>query len=153
MEDPLPNASCRVWRGTVLRVCESVILSRLFKLVSYVSRMNVSLEYIVCNRICRGQVKTTLKLPSIKKSWNFDKTSIRNAPFEQPLEGAERDQSGVPVVHIKTMWKRYKHRLTVLQVTIKVMWLVVVKSLIAAGFGTSFRAFPQKITKIFYSVL
>jgi len=67
----LPSASCRVWRGTVLRVCKSVILSGLFKLASYVSRRNVSLEYIVCNWICTGQVKIRLKVPGIKTFLKF----------------------------------------------------------------------------------
>ena len=71
MEDTLAGASCQVWRGTVFRACKSVILSRLFKLVTYVSRRNVSLEDIVFNSTFTGQVKITLKVPDIKTFLKF----------------------------------------------------------------------------------
>ena len=90
--------------GTVFRVCESFILSRLFKLVSYVSRRNVSLGYIVCSWICTGQVKTTLKLPSMNKFpkfWHDLNKKRTNRAF------LNKHQSGKPVVHIKTTWKHY----------------------------------------------
>ena len=68
------------------------------------------------------------------------------------LAGTDRTPKWVAVVHIKTTRKLYKHRLTVLQLTINVMRLAMVKSLFVAGFVTNFDTFPQKITKIFCSV-
>ena len=81
-------------------------LSRHFKLASYVSRRNASLEYNVFNWIWTGQVKITLKMPGIKTFKKF----WRNARILQTLERTERTSKWV----------------TVLQLTFKVMWLAAV---------------------------